>query len=214
MASEDIIERLTSRFSSATSNLNTPDIGTRNIGGSQRQNHPYISGYFQAIFKLPDAIFTTNTSDAIKYLTSTCESFTPPSESINYTELTGLGQVKSRFYTYRGVTNDISLAFREYTNMPIMNIFNLWTGFIDPFVGVSSFTGSQFLPSNYKGILYVMQTKPVGAYANNGELLPEDIEESWIFDGVWPTTLPYQWYGIIIFKLLRHNNLCINNIIS
>lgn len=49
------------------------------------------------------------------------------SETINYTELTGLGQVKSRFYTSRTVTNDITLAFREYANLPILNILGLWT---------------------------------------------------------------------------------------
>jgi len=51
------------------------------------------------------------------------------SETINYAEITGLGQVKSRFYTSRTVTNDISLTFREYQNLPIMNILAMWTKF-------------------------------------------------------------------------------------
>lgn len=48
------------------------------------------------------------------------------SDTINYTELTGLGQVKSRFYTSRTVSNDITLAFREYQNLPVMNVLNQW----------------------------------------------------------------------------------------
>lgn len=60
---------------------------------------------------------------------------------------------------------------------------------MDPFIGASPMKGSQFIPKNYKGCLYVMQTKPVGAFPSH--LTEEDIEESWIFDGVWPTALPY-----------------------
>lgn len=48
------------------------------------------------------------------------------SDQINYTELTGLGQVKSRFYTSRSVSNDISFTFREYQNLPVLNVLNQW----------------------------------------------------------------------------------------
>ena len=50
--------------------------------------------------------------------------------------------------------------------------------------------GNMFVPSVYKGTIYVMQTKPVGAYPNE-HLNIEDIEEAWVFDGAWPTALPY-----------------------
>lgn len=190
MAAESIISRLSTRLSGATSNnRDMPDMGTRSMGGSFRNNHPYVSGYFHVIFDLPNAIFSGNEDVAVKWLHSSCESFSPPSETINYTELTGLGQVKSRFYTSRSVTNDITFAFREYQNLPVLNILSLWTGFIDPFTGVSSFKGNSFIPSSYKGVAYVLQTKPVGAFPS-AHLTEEDIEEAWIFDGVWPTALP------------------------
>lgn len=75
-----------------------PDVGTRNYGGSFRNNHPYISGYFHAVFNLPDAIFQGNKEASTKWLNATCESFTPPSETIDYAEITGLGQCDT-FYS-------------------------------------------------------------------------------------------------------------------
>lgn len=39
--------------------------------------------------------------------------------------------------------------------------------------------GDNFIPSVYKGTLYVLQTKPVGAYANQA-LQIQDVEEAWV----------------------------------
>lgn len=79
MASENIISRLATRLNLATSNnRETPDIGTRNLGGSFRKNHPYISGYFYAIFALPEKLFSGVQDLSSKWLSTTCESFTPP----------------------------------------------------------------------------------------------------------------------------------------
>lgn len=79
MASEDIIARLTNRLNLATSNdRETPDMGTRHIGGSFRHNHPYVSGYFHAMWALPEQVFGEVTEQSSKWLASTCESFTPP----------------------------------------------------------------------------------------------------------------------------------------
>ena len=128
MASENIIDRLATRLNLATSNnREMPDMGTRSLGGSFRKNHPYISGYFYATFVLPQQLFKEATEISSKWLSSTCESFTPPSETINYVEVPGLGQVKARFYSSRTVTNDVSFAFREYQNLPVMNVLNQWT---------------------------------------------------------------------------------------
>ncbi len=78
--SEDIIQRLGTRLTQATSNnRETPDMGTRHIGGSFRHNHPYISGYFHAMWALPEQVFGTDGAEkSSKWLASTCESFTPP----------------------------------------------------------------------------------------------------------------------------------------
>lgn len=79
MASENIISRLATRLNLATSNnRETPDIGTRHLGGSYRKNHPYISGYFYATFVLPEELFGSVTEESAKWLATTCESFTPP----------------------------------------------------------------------------------------------------------------------------------------
>lgn len=177
---QNIVNRLIDHLNGATSNRDMPDIGTRDYGGSYRTNHPYISGYFFAIFHLPEVLFSGVNDVATKWLSSTCESFTPPGDNLGYAEIVGLGQKKSRFYTSRSVSsNDITLAFREYQNLPIMNIINTWVSFIDPFVGASPFNGTQFIPTNYKGTLYVMQCKPVGAYPG-AHITEDDVEESWI----------------------------------
>ena len=73
------ISRLSTRLTLATSNnRETPDMGTRHLGGSFRHNHPYISGYFYAMFHLPEGVFGEVTEQSCKWLSSTCESFTPP----------------------------------------------------------------------------------------------------------------------------------------
>lgn len=187
----NIIDRLVARLNGATSNRDMPDIGTRDYGGSYRLNHPHISGYFYAIFHLPQTLFAGVEEASTLWLSSVCESFAPPGENIGYTEIVGLGQKKSRFMTSRTVSSqDITLTFREYMNLPILNILNMWCSFLDPYVGASPFTGSQFIPANYKGTLYVMQCKPVGAYPGQ-HITAEDIEEAYVFDGVFPTSLPY-----------------------
>ena len=128
MASENIISRLATRLNQATSNnREMPDIGTRHLGGSFRGNHPYVSGYFYATFVLPSQLFGEVTELSAKWLSATCESFTPPTDTINYTEVPSLGQVKARFYTSRTVSNDITFAFREYQNLPVLNVLNQWT---------------------------------------------------------------------------------------
>lgn len=67
MASESIISRLATRLTGATSNRSSPDMATRSIGGSFRNNQPYISGYFHAMFELPDTLFGSNKDVASKW---------------------------------------------------------------------------------------------------------------------------------------------------
>lgn len=78
MASENIVSRLISHLNGGLANREMPDVGTRNMGGSFRDNQPYISGYFHAIFDLPNRIFQGTEDVAIKWLNATCEGFTPP----------------------------------------------------------------------------------------------------------------------------------------
>ncbi len=188
--SANIISRLQSRLVGATgNNRDMPDLGTRYMGGRFRSNQPYFSGYFQVMFELPDEMFGPSKDVATKWLHSSCESFQPPGITINPAEVNGLGQIKSRYYASRSVANEFSCAFREYQNLPVLNIIRQWTSVFDPHTGVSPLKGNKFTPEAYKGTVYVIQTKPVGAFPSSN-LTEEDVEEAWIFDGAWPMNEP------------------------
>lgn len=187
--STSIISRLASRFNNAIRDRDKPDFLSRDIGGQWRLNQPYISGYFQTIFGLPEILFngSDEVSIAAKWLHSTCEGFTPHTQTINKVDLMGQGQIGASFVTSVTTTREFSLTFREYQNLPILNIIRRWNAF-DPFTGVSSLSGNQFLPVNYKGWAAVIQTKPTKSLGT--DLAIEDIEECYIYQGVFPTNIP------------------------
>lgn len=87
---------------------------------------------------------------------------------------------------------EFSATFREYANLPVLNIIRQWASMFDPFTGVSPLKGNKFIPTSYKGSCYVLQTKPVGAFPN-AHLTEEDVEEAWVFDGVWPVAVPFDF---------------------
>ena len=188
MSSIDIISRLGTRFQNGQSDRDTPDLLTRDIGGNFRHNHPYISGYFQVMFGLPEKLFQSNAKNASKWLHTTCESFTPHSQTLNTIDIQGQGQIGSSFVTSILTNRDISFGFREYQNLPILNIIRQWTSIMDPFTGVSPLSGNEFLPENYKGWVAVAQTKPVRSQGSS--LKVEDLEECYIYNGVVPTNIP------------------------
>jgi len=188
----DLISRLSFRFANAGLNAARPDAITRDIGGQFRTNHPYISGYFQIMVGLPGRLFNGGggiTSDtASKWLHSTCESFTPHSQTINKVDVPGQGQIGSSFVSSVTTNREFTLAFREYQNLPILNIIKQWASVMDPFTGVSPLGGNEFLPENYKGWIAIAQTKPVKS--QNNALTIKDIEECYIYQGVFPTNVP------------------------
>jgi len=187
----DLISRLSSRFANAGLNASRPDMITRDIGGHFRINHPYISGYFQIMVGLPGRLFDSGgiTSDtASKWLHSTCESFTPHSQTINKVDVPGQGQIGSSFVSSVTTNREFTLAFREYQNLPILNIIKQWASVMDPFTGVSPLGGNEFLPENYKGWIAIAQTKPTRSQDN--ALAVEDVEECYIYQGVFPTNIP------------------------
>ena len=82
--STTIISRLNSRFSNALIDRDKPDFLTRDIGGHWRRNQPFVSGYWQCMFGLPELLFSGGqgeggdvTQTASRWLHSTCEGFTP-----------------------------------------------------------------------------------------------------------------------------------------
>jgi len=193
MPAEDILSRLATQFKdSATggggSKRITPDSGTRDIGGQFRTNQPYISGYFQVLFNLPQKLMGEISADAQRWLQTTVEGFTPHTQTLNKVDVVGQGQIGSSFLSSITTTREFTMTFREYQNMPVLNIIRQWTAVFDPFTGVSPLNGNDFIPPNYKGSVCVIQTKPVRS--NNNNIAAEDIEELYVYQGVMPTTIP------------------------
>ena len=191
----DIVSRLGTSFDNATRDREKPDFLTRDIGGHFRSNQPYISGYFQTIFGVPEKLFGVAGqgqgagATASKWLHSTCESFTPHTQTLNKADIQGQGQLGSSFPTSKVTTREFTMAFREYQNMPILKIIRRWASVFDEFTGVSPLRGNEFVPLNYKGWCAVIQTKPVRS--QNESIGIQDIEECYIYQGVWPTNIPY-----------------------
>ena len=186
----NLISRLSTRFDNAIIDRDKPDYLTRDIGGHFRKNQPYIGGYFQVIFGLPELLFggADQAKVASRWLHSTCEGFTPHSQTMNTIDIVGQGQIGSSFVTGTTVNREFTMTFREYQNLPILNIIKRWCSVMDNFTGTSPLDGNQFLPINYKGWCAVAQTKPVKS--KNVALTAEDIEECYIYPGVIPMTIP------------------------
>lgn len=193
--STTIISRLATRFTNAIKDRDKPDFLTRDIGGQWRSNQPYMSGYFQVVFGLPSELFAgaDNVQVAAKWLHSTCEGFTPHTQALTKVDIMGQGAIGSSFPSNVTTTREFTLTFREYQNQPILNVIRRWASIFDPFVGVSPLEGNKFIPQNYKGWVAVAQTKPVRA--DGADLTIGDLEECYIYQGVFPTTIPVDTAG-------------------
>lgn len=189
MASTTIMNRLGTSITNSTG-TDKPNSLTRYFGGHNRQNHPFVNGYWQLYLSPPTKIFNTVHSDAINWFHCTCEGFTPPSRTLNKADVPGQGGLGSSFVTGQTLTRTFSITFREYRNLPMLQMLHLWTSVIDPYVGVSEFSGSEWMSSSYKGSGFVVLTKPTGAY-DSKSLQEEDFEEVFFFHGVWPEAAPH-----------------------
>jgi len=189
-SSLNIVSRLNTRFGFADVGREKPDYLTRDIGGHFRNNHPHISGYFQIVFGLPGELFggAGRSARASQWLHSTCEGFTPHTQALTKVDIQGQGQIGSSYVANVTTTREITLTFREYQNLPILNIIKRWASVFDPFTGVSPLDGNRFLPRNYKGWLAVAQTKPTRS--KDEQLNQDEIEECYIYQGVFPTNIP------------------------
>ncbi|MEM4385253.1 MAG: hypothetical protein QXD03_01760 [Candidatus Anstonellales archaeon] len=165
---------------------------TRYLGGWQRENYPYINGYWQLLIRLPDALFV-NIAGIDKYwaqrwILSTAEGFTPPSRNLNKVDLPGQGGIGSSYVSGQTLNRTFTTTHREYSKLIMLKLLGIWTNVIDSLVGVSELRGDEWIPKSYKGLAYVFLTKPTGA--GRDRLTEDDIEEVFIFDGVWPETYP------------------------
>jgi hypothetical protein len=180
---------------------------TRYFGGHNRLNHPFVSGYWQLIMLPPDAIFQ---GDMEKFATdwwfSTAEGFTPPSRTLNKADVPGQGGLASSFVTGQTLTRTFTITFREYQNLPILNLIQLWCSVIDPYTGVSPLAGDSWLPVNYKGSAFVVLTKPT--HSEDGvDLVSDDLEQVFYFHGVFPEMPPWDTLAqdISANDVIQHN---------
>lgn len=178
------------RLSLPTNNAEKPDMLTRFAGGHERDNHVYISGYWQFIVWPPATIFGSDSAEVQQWLHCTAEGFTPHSRSITKAEVPGQGGLGASFISGQAITRSFSVTFREYQRLPIISTLTKWAA-IDPYLGVSPIPGANWAASAYKGAAMAILTKPTGANAsgsNINPITPDDIEEVFYYIGVMPET--------------------------
>ena len=210
---DNIFERLKKNLTqttgdSTTEAAGTPEKLTRYIGGSERNNHPFVTGYWQFFIFPPEKIFTdaATAKEAGKWMHSTAEGFTPPSRTLNKADVPGQGGLGASFVTGQTLNRTFTVTFREYRNVPILTATELWCSVIDPYMGVSPLKGDEWLPKNYKGTAVAILTRPVQA-DGDGAATESDIEQIFYFDGVFPEAPPYETFASDISgnDLLQHS---------
>jgi hypothetical protein len=189
MGIEAYLSNQLSLLSNSIGATDFPTAPSRYIGGHNRENQPFITGYHQILVQLPSKIFGSSSANATKWLSSTCESFTPHSTTTNLVDVMGIGQIGSSFPASKTVNREFTLAFREYQSLPILNIFRTWNSLFDSHLGISTLSAADFIPVSYKGAITVALLKPT-ASGTNKTITAEDIEEIYMYEGVYPTTVP------------------------
>ena len=160
-----------------------PDTYTRNNSGhSPRHGHPYISGYWYLMLKAPEEL--GDQQYFAQLFNSTAESFSPPSRNISKEEIVGFGGIKKQLMVSQEESHSFSIGFRERFGLPVFNVINEWSKYINPVLGNVKF--------NYKGQCIVILAKPTFSAQgyNIAALTSQDIEEVFFFDGVFPESVP------------------------
>ena len=185
------ITNISSSFTNAVGKAGatgTPQGLTRYFGGHSRTNHPYVNGYWQFFIAPPSKLFSSVANDAQKWFHSTAEGFTPPSRNLNKADLPGQGGVGSSFVTGQSLMRNFTVTHREYRDLPMMKLLELWTSIIIPYTGVSELGGNDWQAKSYKGHAFAILTKPVADPTSM--ITAESVEEVYYFDGVWPENNP------------------------
>lgn len=165
-----------------------PRAFTRYMGGWARQNYPYINGYWQMIIQPPRPIFGDLLELAQTWFLSTAEGFTPPSRNLKKVDVPGQGGMDSSFVAGQTLNRTFSTTHREYTKLSMLKMIRMWSNVIDSTVGVSEIPADIWVPASYKGLMYIIVTKPTGA--GKSAIDESDVEEVYLFDGVWPDSEP------------------------
>jgi len=203
--SNNIFGRLKKKFDGDAGTDEKAQNLTRYIGGSDRKNHPFVTGYWQFFVELPKMIFGNDSASDETWFHSTAEGFTPPSRTLNKADVPGQGGLGASFVVGQTLNRTFTVTFREYRNVPILSLAERWCSIIDPYMGVSPVSGPNWLPSSYKGIACAVLTRPV--HANASVITAEDIEQVFYFDGVFPEAPPYETFAADISgnDLLQHS---------
>ena len=183
-------------FTFSNNSLKVPN---RFLGGSSQSVHPFVKGYFYVLFEfdkspLFEVYGIKNTGNLKNYILSLAEDFTPPGDRQLLTEdLPGIGGVDASFVVKQQIDRTFSLVYRDLWGSPIFKIHRILTSILDPYWGGAMSTNSktlEFIPSEYKFKVWVIETKPIAVYAadNNKDNLEKNIEKVFVFDGTVPLT--------------------------
>ena len=168
-----------------------PHSYNRFMGGRNRVNQPFITGYFHVLLRPPAGLLKDN-NDVQSWFHSTCESFTPPSFTPILADVPALGGNNSSFLAGLDITRSFTLAFREYQRLPILGTINEWVSrAFNPNYGMSSL--NNYVPYNYKGDCIVVITTPqihVGGGSGGASIDEDAVEQVFYFDGVFPEQVP------------------------
>jgi len=166
---------------------------TRYSGGHNRKSQPYISGYWSLFLMPPPSLLgsVVGAEQAAQWFHSTAESFTPPSKTVTKVDVPGMGGVASSFAAGQELSRTFTVAFREHQDWPVMKALHQWTNMIDSNTGISPLL--EFVPNEYKGMCIAALTRP-GIVAGG---IPDikQIDQLFLFEGVFPETLPYDSFN-------------------
>jgi len=181
------LNNLITTFEAPLGSLDKPMPLNRYAGGHAKYNQPYVSGYWYLIMVPPAELLQNMQRDATTWLHATAESFTPPTKTVTKADVPGMGGLSSSFVAGQELSRTFTVAFREWQGLPIMNILQAWTNAIDSRTGVSPL--KNFTPNAYKGAAYAALCRPT--VDGSGSIGPDQIEQLFYFEGVFPETLPY-----------------------
>lgn len=163
------------------------------LGGAQRtvSDHPFVKGYFYVFFGFPAKLFDNSSGisadSARKFLLTSAEAFTPPSDrQINTGDIQGMGGIAASFITGQTISRDFSIQYKDYWGSPIFRVHKVWTNYINPYLGASS-VATRFAPQEYKGVCMIIQTKPIARKVGENtdtDWTADDIIKVNLFDGV------------------------------
>jgi len=180
--------------------VDNTSLGVNRFIPSSANIHPYVKGYFYVFFKFPKIVTERTKADNNKLsniMLALCESYTPSGDrQIKYEDVIGMGDISSSFVTGQTIDRNFSLMYREIWGSPILAVHRAWTSIIDPLYGgyvkyKDENLKTEFIPSDYKGKVLVIQTKPIALYSDEFTEetdLTDHIIKVDLYTGVFPLT--------------------------